>query len=136
MSREDLGTDKFLEELLGPVVGELGVRVARYAASQASGVRDEIIIDGGLKTLADRLGMTEPDRIEKLSSVLHKLSSLRMNTTRWDTWLLMWSNSPRRVTLTVGCGLSAETLDEIVSMSPEERAKVHLKQTMVVKVRA
>jgi hypothetical protein len=136
MSREDLGTDKFLEELLGPVVGELGVRVAQYAASQASGVRDQIIIDGGLKTLADRLGMTEPDRIEKLSSVLHKLSSLRMNTTRWDTWLLMWTNSPRMVTLTVGRGLSAETLDEIVSMSPEERAQVQLKQTMVVKVRA
>lgn len=136
MSREDPIIDKLLEDLLGPVVGELGVRVARYLVYDSVGTMDKIFVNGGLKPLADALGMTGRGRLAELSSVLDALSSLRLETSRMDTWLLMWSRSPRTVILTVGRGLNRDTLDSIVRMTPEERSQVRIVRTQLVRVRA
>jgi hypothetical protein len=136
MSNLMMQIDEFLEELLGPVVGELGVQVARYIVREWNPDTDEIMIGGGLKTLADKIGMTGRGRIEELSAVLDALSELRLKCQGRDTWLLMWSRTPRAIFLTVGPGLDALSLETFMRVHLEDRAQVRLTRMRIVRVRA
>lgn len=128
---------EFLETLIAPVVGDVGVKLVRYLARKADDV-DRTWIYCSWSELADVVQVKGPGRARRVRAACDTLSSMRIvfNHRRdgFNAWLIGYSDMPCALYVTVGDGLTSEFLMRLEQIHPDyrKRLEVQVHRTVVV----
>jgi hypothetical protein len=127
---------EFLEKLVAPVVGDVGVQVIRYLVDMAvPGTRE--LGFANFESIASELGVKGPGRAEQVRRAFDTLSAMRIvlnGRGGFDTWLLAYSKSPGLVRVSVGDALTWDGLKQLDNVHPDYhgRVEVQVHRTVVV----
>ena len=129
---------EFLEKLVAPVVGDVGVQLVRYFARGKADPDDCVWTFGSWSEIADAAQVKGPGRARKVRIACNSLSAMRVvfdhRQQGFDTWLMRCSDMPDALYVTVGDGLTSYGLMHIEQIHRDyrNRVKVHVHGIVVV----